>query len=64
MEVNLSCCMFSNENFEDTKLELNMGTPRYTAPEVINETINRQCIDAFKMADIYSLGLVLWEMCR
>lgn len=41
-----------------------VGTRRYMAPEVLNETLNAQMFDAFKMADMYSVALVFWEMCR
>ena len=34
------------------------------APEVLDETLNTTSFDAFKMADMYSVGLVLWEICR
>lgn len=34
------------------------------APEVLDETLNASSFDAFKMADMYSVGLVLWEACR
>jgi TGF-beta receptor type-1 len=40
------------------------GTKRYMAPEVLEETININCFEAFRMADVYSFGLVLWEICR
>ncbi|CAK9817683.1 Bone morphogenetic protein receptor type-1B [Anthophora quadrimaculata] len=41
-----------------------VGTRRYMAPEVLDETLNTSSFDAFKMADMYSVGLVLWEACR
>lgn len=41
-----------------------VGTRRYMAPEVLNQTMNPQQIDEFKRADMYSVGLVLWEMAR
>lgn len=41
-----------------------VGTRRYMAPEVINESLNVSQFDAFKMADMYSVALVYWEMCR
>lgn len=34
------------------------------APEVLDETLNAHSFEAFKMADMYSIGLVLWEVCR
>ncbi|KAK0175329.1 hypothetical protein PV327_009086 [Microctonus hyperodae] len=41
-----------------------VGTRRYMAPEVLDESLNKSSFDAFKMADMYSVGLVLWEICR
>ncbi|XP_055684863.1 bone morphogenetic protein receptor type-1B isoform X1 [Lutzomyia longipalpis] len=41
-----------------------VGTRRYMAPEVLNQTLNSGQFEAFKMADMYSVGLVFWEMAR
>ncbi|XP_071484644.1 TGF-beta receptor type-1-like [Diadema antillarum] len=41
-----------------------IGTKRYMAPEVLDETINMNHFDSFKRADVYSFGLVLWEIGR
>ncbi|XP_075893448.1 activin receptor type-1B-like [Nelusetta ayraudi] len=41
-----------------------VGTKRYMAPEVLDETINTRHFDSFKCADIYALGLVYWEIAR
>lgn len=38
------------------------GTKRYLAPEVLMDTINMNNMDAFKNADMYAFGLVLWEI--
>lgn len=41
-----------------------VGTLRYMAPEVLEGAVNlRDCETALKQIDIYSLGLVLWELC-
>ena len=34
------------------------------APEVLNNTIKATNFEHFKRADMYSLGLILWEMTR
>lgn len=39
------------------------GSKRYLAPEILDETINMLKFDSFVYADIYALGLVLWEIC-
>ncbi|XP_037108636.1 activin receptor type-1B-like [Syngnathus acus] len=41
-----------------------VGTKRYMAPEVLDETINTRHFESFKCADIYALGLVYWEIAR
>lgn len=41
-----------------------VGTKRYMCPEILDETINMGYFQSFKQADIYALGLVLWEVCR
>jgi len=41
-----------------------VGTTRYMSPEVLEETLDPRSFEAFKMADMYSLGLVFWEICR
>lgn len=33
------------------------------APEILMSTLNLSNFDEFKMADIYSYALVLWEIC-
>ncbi|XP_032822728.1 TGF-beta receptor type-1-like isoform X1 [Petromyzon marinus] len=41
-----------------------VGTKRYMAPEVLDDTINMKHFDSFKRGDIYAFGLVLWEISR
>jgi len=41
-----------------------VGTIRYMAPEILDETINMQNFESFKAADMYALGLVFWEILR
>ena len=41
-----------------------VGTRRYMAPEILNSTINTACFQSFKAADVYCLGLVMWEVAR
>ena len=41
-----------------------IGTKRYLPPEVLDDTINVNHFEAFKRADVYSLGLVFWEIAR
>lgn len=39
------------------------GTPRYMAPEILDDTVFKS-FESYKRADMYSFGLVLWEMTR
>ena len=41
-----------------------VGTKRYMAPELLDESINENIFDCWKRADVYSLGLVYWELAR
>uniref|UniRef100_A0A1B0ABM6 receptor protein serine/threonine kinase n=1 Tax=Glossina pallidipes TaxID=7398 RepID=A0A1B0ABM6_GLOPL len=41
-----------------------VGTKRYMAPEVLDESIDMQRFDSLRPTDIYALGLILWEVCR
>lgn len=41
-----------------------VGTKRYMAPEVLEDTINPTQFDSFKRADVYAFGLILWEIAR
>ncbi|XP_013778644.1 bone morphogenetic protein receptor type-1B-like isoform X1 [Limulus polyphemus] len=54
----------SKLNEIDIAANTRVGTKRYMAPEVLDETINTSHFDSYKMADMYSFGLVLWEIAR
>uniref|UniRef100_A0A8C4S526 Activin receptor type-1C n=1 Tax=Erpetoichthys calabaricus TaxID=27687 RepID=A0A8C4S526_ERPCA len=41
-----------------------VGTKRYMAPEILDDSINMNNFESFKRADIYSLGLVYWELAQ
>ena len=49
-------------NNVDIPINNRVGTRRYMAPEVLNDTINTRFFESFKYADMYSLGLVYWEI--
>ncbi|KAG5852557.1 activin receptor type-1C-like [Anguilla rostrata] len=51
-------------NTTDISSNHRVGTKRYMAPEVLDDTINMNTFESFKRADIYSLGLVFWELAR
>lgn len=41
-----------------------VGTKRYMAPEVLDETIRVDTFESYKQTDIWALGLVFWEIAR
>jgi len=41
-----------------------VGTKRYLAPEILDESVAADQFEAWTRADVYSLGLVLWELGR
>lgn len=45
-------------------INIQVGTKRYMAPEVLDKTLNSRNFHHFKMADIYSFALVIWEILR
>lgn len=52
------------DNLLDVGNNPKVGTKRYMAPEVLDETIQTDCFDAYKRVDIWAFGLVLWEISR
>lgn len=48
----------------DIPLSTRVGTRRYMAPEVLDESLNKNHFQAYIMADMYSFGLIVWEMTR
>ncbi|XP_043278576.1 activin receptor type-1-like [Venturia canescens] len=46
------------------RIDLRQGSKRYMSPEVLEQILNTECLESFRCADIYSLGLILWEVCR
>ncbi|XP_046990515.1 bone morphogenetic protein receptor type-1B [Schistocerca americana] len=63
-DFGLAVRYISESNEIDIAPNTRVGTRRYMAPEVLDETLDTTAFEAFKMADMYSLGLVFWEMCR
>lgn len=41
-----------------------LPNPRYMAPEVLNHSAVTDKFESYKMADMYAVGLVFWEMAR
>ncbi|XP_007888097.2 activin receptor type-1 isoform X1 [Callorhinchus milii] len=41
-----------------------VGTKRYMAPEILDESIQVNLYDSYRRVDIWAFGLVLWEVAR
>lgn len=54
----------SDTNEVDIPPNTRVGTKRYMPPEVLDETLNRSHFQSYIMADMYSFGLILWEIAR
>ena len=54
----------SNNPTLSTPENLRQGTKRYMAPELLEEKVNPKYFESFIRTDMYSFGLVLWEVCR
>ncbi|XP_041364956.1 bone morphogenetic protein receptor type-1B-like [Gigantopelta aegis] len=63
-DLGLAVRYISESNEVDIAPNTRCGTKRYMAPEVLEETLNRNHFDAYKQADMYAFGLVLWEVAR
>ncbi|KAK2720640.1 hypothetical protein QYM36_004509, partial [Artemia franciscana] len=63
-DFGLAVRYLSDINQVDIAPNTRVGTRRYMAPEVLDETLNKRSFEAFKQADMYSFGLVLWEIAR
>jgi len=73
VKANLTCCIADlglavKHDFQTDQVDMaqnsRVGTRRYMAPEVLDETIDMKCFDSYKRADVYALGLVYWEIVR
>ncbi|KAG9346183.1 hypothetical protein JZ751_008006 [Albula glossodonta] len=73
VKKNGTCCIadlglavkFNSETSEvDIPLSSRVGTRRYMAPEVLDDTLNKNQFQAYIKSDIYSYGLIVWEMAR
>jgi len=73
VKSNLTCCIADlglavKHDFVTDQIDVaensRVGTRRYMAPEVLDETIDMKYFDSFKRADVYAMGLVFWEIVR
>ena len=61
---NVLICNYSETNEVDLAPNTRQGTKRYMSPEVLDETITRNHFDSYKQSDMYSCGVVMWEIAR
>uniref|UniRef100_UPI00398E4AF8 activin receptor type-1-like n=1 Tax=Pristiophorus japonicus TaxID=55135 RepID=UPI00398E4AF8 len=73
VKINHQCCIADlglavihsqNNDFLDIGNNPKVGTKRYMAPEVLDETIRTNSFESYKWTDIWAFGLVLWEIAR
>ncbi|KAM6987180.1 bone morphogenetic protein receptor, type IBb isoform 2-T2 [Aplochiton taeniatus] len=63
-DLGLAVKFISDTNEVDIPPNTRVGTKRYMPPEVLEETLNRNHFQSYIMADMYSFGLILWEIAR
>uniref|UniRef100_A0A3Q2UPW5 Activin receptor type-1 n=1 Tax=Fundulus heteroclitus TaxID=8078 RepID=A0A3Q2UPW5_FUNHE len=63
-DLGLAVMHFQDTNELDVGNNPKVGTKRYMAPEVLDDSIQMDCFESFKRVDIWALGLVLWEVAR
>ncbi|KAK1345723.1 hypothetical protein QTO34_008187 [Cnephaeus nilssonii] len=63
-DLGLAVKFISDTNEVDIPPNTRVGTKRYMPPEVLDESLNRNHFQSYIMADMYSFGLILWEVTR
>ncbi|KAI1882725.1 hypothetical protein AGOR_G00237900 [Albula goreensis] len=63
-DLGLAVTHSQSDNQLDVGNNPKVGTKRYMAPEVLDESIQTDCFDAYKRVDMWAFGLVLWEIAR
>lgn len=63
-DLGLAVMHSQRDNKIDMGANNKVGTKRYMAPELLDETLNPESFDSFRRVDVYALGLVLWEIAR
>ena len=63
-DLGLAVIHSRENNYLDLGNNPKVGTKRYMAPEILDETLNPNLFESFKCVDVYAFGLVLWEITR
>ena len=69
-----SCCIadfglalrhnLKDGSVDQMPLNTRQGTKRYMAPELLDGSINAALFESYRMVDVYSFGLIMWEVAR
>ncbi|KAL4655532.1 serine/threonine-protein kinase receptor R3 precursor-like [Arapaima gigas] len=63
-DLGLAVMHSQNSDYLDVGTNPRVGTKRYMAPEVLDESIRTDHFESYKQTDIWALGLVMWEISR
>lgn len=63
-DLGLAVTHSQSNDYMDVGNNPRVGTKRYMAPEVLDETIRMDLFESYKQTDIWALGLVFWEISR
>ncbi|KAM5180944.1 activin receptor type-1-like [Mantella aurantiaca] len=63
-DLGLAVMHSQNGDYLDIGNNPRVGTKRYMAPEVLDETIRTDSFESYKQTDVWAYGLVVWEICR
>ncbi|XP_037540093.1 serine/threonine-protein kinase receptor R3 [Nematolebias whitei] len=63
-DLGLAVIHSQSHDYLDVGNNPRVGTKRYMAPEVLDETIRLDTFESYKQTDIWALGLVFWEIAR
>lgn len=64
LSTGLAVTHSQSNDYMDVGNNPRVGTKRYMAPEVLDETIRMDLFESYKQTDIWALGLVFWEISR
>ncbi|XP_018581275.1 activin receptor type-1-like isoform X2 [Scleropages formosus] len=63
-DLGLAVTHSQTSDYLDVGTNPRVGTKRYMAPEVLDESIRTDHFESYKQTDIWALGLVMWEISR
>ncbi|XP_071762876.1 serine/threonine-protein kinase receptor R3 [Centroberyx gerrardi] len=63
-DLGLAVIHSQSSDYLDVGNNPRVGTKRYMAPEVLDESIRMDIFESYKQTDIWALGLVFWEITR